>query len=187
MKMTRNTKILLIIFMPIAVLLGMWFGRAYPLLGLLFFIGLIAYLAWLLMSNKQGPRVDGTALADALAVAPAPGKGRIYILRSGFYGRAQGMNIGVSSEHEGQIRGNFFMMAQLDPGTYTVTGRMARGSEKSRRESVLQVEAGQSVLIDISLEMTMTRVNLIFTEHGETAAIMAKLRSAKMVDWLVKP
>jgi hypothetical protein len=187
MRMTRNTKILLIIFMPIAVIFGMWFGRAYPLLGLLFFIGLIAYLAWLLMSNKQGARTEGAELADAMAAVPAPGKGRIYVLRSGFYGRAQGMNIGVSSGHEGQIRGNFFMMAQLDPGTYTVTGRMARGSEKTRRNLDIQLEAGQSVLIDISLEMTMTRVNLIFTEQAEPAAIMAKLRSAKMVDWLVKP
>jgi hypothetical protein len=64
---------------------------------------------------------------------------------------------------------------------------MARGSEKTRRNLDIEVEAGQSVLIDISLEMTMTRVNLIFTEQAEPAAIMAKLRSAKMVDWLVKP
>jgi hypothetical protein len=56
-----------------------------------------------LLSNKQGARIEGAELASALALTPSTGKARLYVVRLGFYGRAQGMNIGLSSGHQGQI------------------------------------------------------------------------------------
>ena len=187
MKITSTTKIMLIICLPIAVIVGLWFGSNYPVVGMLALLGVAVFVAWVLLSNKQGARIDGAVLADARTLTPAAGKARLYIVRLGFYGRAQGMNISLSSGHQGQIRGKYFMMAELDPGTITLNAQLAAQGGKVRRDLDIMLASGDSVLIEINLEMSMTAVTPLFTEHREQRIISNQLGQAKMVDWLVKP
>jgi hypothetical protein len=187
LNITGTTKILLIIFFPLAVLFGIWVGSQFVVIGLLTLLGVIGYLAWLILSNKQGARIEGTELANALAVTPSAGKARIYVIRLAYYGRAQGMNIVLSSGHQGQIRGKYFMMAELDPGSYVLNAKMAKQGGKARSEHPISLEAGQSLLVEINLEMSMTAVTPLFTDHHNVAIFPNIFRQAKMVDWLVKP
>jgi hypothetical protein len=187
LKITATTKILLIILFPLALILGIWVGTYFQTIGILVLVGVIAYVAWILMSNKQGARIDGAALADALAISPSAGKARIYAIRLGYYGRAQGMNVALSSGHQGQIRGKYFMMAELDPGPYVLSAQLAKQGGKTRSEHPINLAAGQSLLVEINLEMSMMAVTPLFTDHHNVAIFPNILRQAKMVDWLVKP
>jgi hypothetical protein len=187
LKTNRNTKVLLIICLPFAVIFGIWAGSSYPVVGILALLGVTGFVAWVLLSNKQGARIDGAALADAMALMPHSGKSRIYVVRLGFYGRMQGMNISLSSGHQGQIRGKYFMMAELDPGPVTVTAQLAKQGGKVLRDQEVTLAPGESVLIEINLEMSMTAVTPLFTEHRERRIMTNQLGQAKMVDWLVKP
>jgi hypothetical protein len=187
LKITGTTKIMLIIFLPIAVIFGLWFGSNYPVVGMLALLGVAGFVAWVLLSNKQGARIEGAVLADALALTPAAGKARLYVVRLGFYGRAQGMNITLSSGYQGQIRGKYFMMAEIDPGTITLNAQLAAQGGKVRRDQDITIAPGESVLIEINLEMSMTAVTPLFTEHRDRQIMINQLGQAKMVDWLVKP
>jgi hypothetical protein len=187
LRITGTTKILLIICLPIAVIFGIWFGRHFPVIGMIALLGIPAFAAWVLLANKQGARIEGAALADARAFTPNAGKARLYIVRLGFYGRMQGMNISLSSGHQGQIRGKYFMMAELDPGTFTLTAQLAKQGGKVACTQDVTLEPGQSALIEINLEMSMTAVTPLFTEHREPRIMTNQLGQAKMVDWLVKP
>jgi hypothetical protein len=187
MKITGTTKILLIICLSLGLIFGMWVSTNFHSVGVLALIGVVGYVAWVLLSNKQGARVDGAALSDALAITPSAGKARLYVIRLGFYGRAQGMNINLSSGHQGQIRGKYFMMAELDPGPYALVAQLAKQGGKIRSEHAINLEAGQSLLVEINLEMSMTAVTPLFTDHRNEAIFPNILRQGNMVDWLVKP
>jgi hypothetical protein len=187
MQITGTTKILLIICLPIGVLFGIWFGTHYPVVGMLALLGIPAYLIWVLISNKQGARIEGAVLADAMTLTPSEGKARLYVVRLGYYGRAQGMNISLSSGHQGQIRGKHFMMAELDPGPVTLTAKLAKQGGKVASTQDVTLAPGESALIEINLEMSMMAVTPLFTEHRERRIMTNHLGQAKMVDWLVKP
>jgi hypothetical protein len=187
LNITGTTKILLIVFFPLALIFGIWVGSQFEVIGFLALLGVIAYVTWLILSNKQGARIEGTELANALTITPSAGKARIYVIRLGFYGRAQGMNIALSSGHQGQIRGKYFMMAELDPGSYLLNAQMAKQGSKTLSEHAINLEAGQSLLVEINLEMSMTAVTPLFTDHHNVAIFPNILRQANMVDWLVKP
>jgi hypothetical protein len=185
LKVTRTTKTLLIICLPIAVIFGIWVGINSPVIGSIALLGIPAYLVWVLMSNKRGARIEGTALADAMTLTPTDGKARLYVVRLGYYGRAQGMNISLSSGHQGQIRGKYFMMAELDPGLVTLTAQLAKQGGKTASTQDVTLATGESVLIEINLEMSMMAVTPLFTEHRERRIMTNQLGQAKMVDWLV--
>ncbi len=187
MQMSPTNKIAMIVVLPIAAIVGYTLGQSTPLFGLLALVLGIGFVSWVLLGNKSGAKVSEAELASALAITPSTGMARIYVTRAGFAGGQQGMNITLGTGHEGQIRSKYFMMAEVAPGTHSVSSRMAKVAEKWRRDTSVTVAAGESVMLDVELEMTMTAMAPIFHEHRDGVAIRQTLSSRKMVDWLSKP
>ncbi len=184
MRMSNTNKALMVIVLPISVFVGMWIGRELPGLAFVFLLALAAFVAWILLSNKQGTQVTGAARDAALSMTPPNGMARLYVSRVGFAGGMQGMNVALSSGHEGQIRAKYVMMAELAPGTYQLSARMAKQGEKQRRSTDVTLAAGDNVLIEVTLEMGIIGMSPIFEEVRDAVAIRSKLMPIKMVDWL---
>jgi hypothetical protein len=187
MRMSTRNIILCILILPIAWFVGTWVGQEMPILGLLFLVALLGFVAWILLSNKQGKLIDGAARADALAFKPAADAARIYVVRKGFMGGMQGMNISIDGGWEGQIRSNHFMMANVAPGTHQVSAKMAKQGEAARGNHSVTLAPGGFVVLDIGLEMGMVRMTPFFKEITDGLAANAFLNPAKMVDWLKRP
>ncbi len=187
MRMSTTNIILLIIVLPISLWFGSWIGSEMPLLALLGLVALIGFVAWVVLSNKQGAVVTGAARADALTMQPSADCARIYLVRKGFVGGMQGMNISIDDAWEGQIRSNHFMMAEVAAGDHQISARMAKQSEAARGNHVVTVAPGGFVVVDIGLEMGMVRMTPFFKEITDGLAANAHLNPAKMADWLKRP
>ena len=184
MRMSKPNIILMIIIVPIAALLGSSIGSSFPLFGLVALVGCIGFVAWVLLGNKQGKAVDGARLADARSIIVPAGKARIYVVRKGFVGGMQGLNVAIDGRFDGQIRSNFFMLADVEPGEHSVSARMAKQSEAARADHKVTLAAGGFVVINIGLEMGMVRMTPYFTDITDPAEARTMLAGAKMVDWL---
>ncbi|NKB16713.1 MAG: hypothetical protein HC774_07415, partial [Sphingomonadales bacterium] len=156
MQMSPTTKMAVIVTVPIAVVLGFVLGRSSALFGIMALLGALGFVAWIVLGNKQGAAVGEAELASALGITPANGMARIYVTRAGFAGGQQGLNVTLSTGHDGQIRSKYFMMAEVSPGTHTVSARMSKAGEKWRRETSVTLAAGEAAMLDVELEMTMT-------------------------------
>jgi hypothetical protein len=187
MKISTRNIILIIILLPVGYIIGGWVGSSMPLLGLLFLLGLIGFVVWVLMGNKQGATASPEALRDALTMRAPEGKARIYVLRTGFVGGMQGMNITLSSGHGGQIRSNFFLMAEVDPGTYDVTAQMNRQSSKHAKVEQVTLAAGESVLLDLGMEVGMMQSTPYFTVERNMVTARNRIQQAKLVEWKTLP
>ena len=187
MKMNRTTLILMIVLVPISVVVGMAIGRSAPLLAMLILLGLIGFVVWILMSNKQGAAVTPAQRDAALAITPAAGTARIYVMREGFVAGMQGMNITIDDAWKGQIRSKFFMMAEVAPGTHRIGARFNKQGTKAPEFYDVDLEAGQFVLLNIGLEMGMMAGKPYYTRIDDGVAIRQKLAALKMVNWLEQP
>mgnify|MGYP000870208568 CR=1 FL=1 len=184
MRIPPKTLIMLVIALPIAVVFGGYLGHSMPGMTLLLVLGLMAFCIYIIVSNKSGRAVTGAQFDDAAAFVPTPGKARIYVMRTGFMGGMQGMNITIDTSHNGQIRSNYFMMAEVEPGTHRVTARMKNKLSKAVEEHFVTLAADSSVLVEVGLEMGMTSATPYFTDYTERAQAIPRLRRLKMVDWL---
>jgi hypothetical protein len=185
MRMSTRNIILCLLIIPIAYVIGGWVGKEMPILGLLFLLGLVGFVVWVLVGNKQGATVDGAARADALSFRPAPDRARIYVARKGFVGGMQGMNISIDGGWEGQIRSGYFMMADVAPGEHQMTAKMAKQSVQTSHQVTLT--PGSFILLDIGLEMGMVTITPFVTEISDGLAANAHLKAVKMADWLKRP
>jgi len=178
----RNIAILIL-----AVLIGLYLGFAYPLIGLLCLVGGLGFAAYVIFSNKQGTKVDDATRASAMAMVPSEGRARIYFARRGFMGGAQGMNISIGNDYEGQIRSGYFMMAEVAPGTHDLSAKFNAQTEGSRVNHVVSVEAGESVLCEMGFDMGALQGKIRFDELRDKRAIVEQLGNRKMVAWRKQP
>lgn len=152
-------------------------------LTLVFLGGIIALIVYSLSGNRGGAAASTEELANARAFTPAEGKGRIYIIRRGFVGAMQGMNVEIEGVAGGQIKSKQFLMAEVDPGTYRIKARMARGPKATRSETEVEVRAGESVAIQAFLEMGALAGKTIF-ETVEPGVAKAQVADMKMLHWV---
>ena len=186
--MSKNTFWYIVI--GVAVVIGALLGPALAdsmgglmlILFPLLLIGIVVLVIYSLSGNKGGPRADPAAEADALALRPAPGKGRIYVVRRGFAAALQGLNVGIDGRLKGQIRSGHFLMAELDPGTYRVDVRMARGGKSTESALDVTVAEGRNQVIHVLFEMGAITGSSKMTPIEEVKAAEA-LAGAKMMTW----
>ena len=126
----------------VASIVGLYLGFAYPLLAILLLIPVVGFVAIIFMRNKSGAVGDAVALSEALQFSAPTDKSRIYVMRKGFVGGQQGMNIAVNGVLESQIRSKYFLMAEVEPGTHSVKAKMSSGSESAARTHHFDVAAG---------------------------------------------
>ena len=187
MRASKTTIIAMVIAFPIALIVGLWVGRSMPAIALVLLLALVGFVLWILLSNKQGAAVSEADRAAALGITPTPGSARIYVMREGFVGGMQGMNIEIDGVWKGQIRSKFFMMAEVAPGAHQVSARFNKQGSKTPALYDVELAAGEFILLNIGLEMGMMAGKPYYTPIADGVAIRQKLGNLKMVNWLSRP
>lgn len=156
-------------------------GLALLVCGLLMLF-LIGFVVFSLSGNRGGKRADASADGDARTLRASPGKARIYFVRRGFVGSAQGMNVSIEGVANGQIKSGQFLMAEVDPGNYRVDARMARGGKSSESSMDLALAEGEVAVIHALLEMGMLSGTTKLTRLDETRA-RDEISATRMMLW----
>ena len=167
----------------IALIGGLYLGFAYPLFAILLLIPVLGFVAIIFMRNKSGAAADASALNEALQFSAPANKSRIYVMRKGFVGGQQGMNITVDGTLESQIRSKYFLMAEVEPGKHSVKAKMSSGSESAARTHDVDVAAGECVLLDMKLNMGALQGTPDFTEERDAAQAKQMLSGCKLILW----
>ena len=163
--------------------LGVWIGLRYPVVGLVLLIPMALLVAIILLRNKSGTMATAEETADALAMKISSDKARLFIMRNGFVGGQQGMNITLNGQLESQIRSKYFLMVDLDPGTHDVKAKMASGSESAARNHKVNLSAGDVVVLDMKLNMGVLQGTPDFTEIVGVDQARQALAGCRLVHW----
>ncbi|MEO9490812.1 MAG: hypothetical protein ABJG26_04240, partial [Marinomonas sp.] len=149
MKMSPRNIILLVG----AIIIGVALGMIYPMFSILLLIPVIAFVVIVLMRNKGGAEADEGVAAAARQFTAEDGKAAIYIMRKGFVAGQQGMNLTLDDAQSAQFRTGRFVKADVEPGEHTIFGQMASGSKGAGAAQMLNVAAGECVLLDAKINM----------------------------------
>ena len=186
--MSRNTFWIIVIF--VAAIVGAMLGptilgdldpETVIIIAIVFLAVFIGIIVYSLSANKAPPKASAEQIAATRSPPPA-GKGRIYIVRRGLVGAAQGMNVAIDGFGSSQLKSNRFVMGEVDPGTHHISANMARGGKKSAAAMDVAVAEGESVFVDAMLEMGMMRGTTVLTIIDKGQA-QSKLEGAKMLSW----
>jgi hypothetical protein len=178
MKMNARNIILIIL----AVLVGLYLGLKTPI-GLILILPLMGYVAFVFMRNQSGAKADPAETAAAMRLEPAAGKARIYVMRKGFVGGQQGMNITVDGILNSQIRSGYFLMAEVDPGEHSITGHFSSQTKSSAVTETVSVVAGECHLLDAKFNMGALQGKIIFDQYNAKQEISEKLNGLKLIRW----
>jgi hypothetical protein len=172
-----------IVLFALALLVGLYLGLKYPIIGLVLLIPLIAFVVIVLMRNNQGSLADRAELDDAMQLTTNAGKARIYVMRKGFVAGMQGMNITVDNALNGQIRSKYFLMTEVVPGAHSVTAQMSSqtGSTAQMHEFILA--EGECILLDMKLDMGLLQGKIVFEETRNNNKAQQMLSGLQMVAW----
>src|SRR5882724_4831679 len=116
----------IIIGVGVAVALGFFFGLTESLTrvrwGMLrwwfpAFMGAFTYyILFNLSGTRKESKADAAALADAMAFAAPAGQARVYVLRTGFAGKAAWMDVLLDGAPLAQLKSPRFTVADVAPG-----------------------------------------------------------------------
>ncbi len=186
----KISKPVLVIVLIVSALVGAWLGFklvtaipagiALPII-LLLFIGFGIFIWKMLSNNVAAKPAAAEANADAKRLAAPADKARIYIYRQkAFMGMAQGMDVAITGMKTAQLKGANFVMADVDPGTYTVTGNMAAFPNK-KGEVQLMLAPGDVAIVEASMQADLTTgsVNVKRVDGAGHESI----RSGQLIEW----
>ena len=172
-----------IILFALAIGVGLVAGFAYPIIGLLLLIPVLGYIAFILFNNKGAGVADEGAAQAARQFIAADGKAAIYIMRDGFVGGQQGMNVVIDDSLTSQFRTGRFVVAEVEPGEHVITGRMAAQTKGSAVNHSVTLGAGECILLDAKLNVGALQGKLEFLETRDPAQARSKLAKLKLVEW----
>ncbi|MFC4292052.1 hypothetical protein ACFOWX_06455 [Sphingorhabdus arenilitoris] len=179
MKMTNKN----VIFFGLALLVGIYLGLQYPLFGMVLLIPLIIFVVVILMRNKSGELADAASTEEARNFQVRPGLSRIYVMRDGFVGGQQGMNITIDGAMNSQIRSKYFLMLDVEPGKHQVTAQMASGTKSAELVYDVETADGECVLLDAKLNVGLLQGTPTFDEIRKPHIAKDKLAKLKLVKW----
>lgn len=179
MNMTPRNIILLIL----AIVVGLVVGMAFPIIGLVLLVPILGYVIYILAANKGSAEADPAAAEAARQFTAPPGKAAIYVMRKGFMGGQQGMNVVIDGGAKSQFRTGRFVRVEVDPGSHTVYARMNAQTEGTAINHGLTLAEGECVLLDAKLEMGALQGRLVFLETRDPVEARGKLAGLKLVSW----
>ncbi|MEP2737279.1 MAG: hypothetical protein ABJP34_13390 [Erythrobacter sp.] len=166
-----------------AILIGLILGFIYPLLGLLMLIPAIGFVAFVLMRNKGGSEASEGAAARAREFTAEDGKAAIYVMRKGFVGGQQGLNITIDDDLTTQFRTGRFVKADIEPGDHVVAAQMASQTKGTATSQTVTLGAGEAVLLDAKLNMGALQGSIEFLETRDANEARSKLDGLRLVEW----
>jgi hypothetical protein len=165
------------------VVIGSLLGLAYPEFFALLLVPLVIFVVIIVMRNKGGADADETIASQARQFTARPGMGAIYIMRKGFVGGQQGMNVTVDGNLKTQFRTGRFAKADVAPGDHVVEVQMASGSKSAGETKHVTVAEGECVLLDAKMNVGALQGTLETFETRNPADARTRLSGLKLVEW----
>lgn len=172
-----------IILLGLAIIAGVVLGMMYPIIGLILFLPAVGFVVYILLNNKGASEADPVAAQAARQFTASEGMAAIHVMRDGFMGGQQGMNLTIDDSLTTQFRTGRFARAEVAPGTHRVAGRMAAQIGGGDTVNEVTLGAGECVLLDAKMEMGALQGKLVFLETRNPAEARAKLAKLKLVEW----
>ncbi len=146
-------------------------------------IGVVAFVIYSLASNKRGVKADPMTRDQALRFQPIPGRTRLYLLREGFVGKAQGIDIELDGIRVAQLKSPRFTCIELAPGRHVLTAQFASRRGKARGEGRLELEAreGELLLCRIGVAVGAWSGTVELRQEPNPVALQATLARTMMV------
>lgn len=175
---------LLVIVTGIAALIGFNIGKnaSGPMI-LLLLVGFVAMIAFFLSGNRKEVALDSATVADALRLQAPTGKARLYVVRHGFVGGMQGMEITIDSSHSGQIKSGRALFADLAPGHHLVGAKMAKGGKSSATSLELDLAADTVTVLKAGTEMGALTTKCVLEVLPSLPVAQQELKKARFLAW----
>ncbi|MES1202106.1 MAG: hypothetical protein ABUS57_11740 [Pseudomonadota bacterium] len=172
----------------IAFLLGVWaptVGGKPGFLGIFVGVGLgaaVLYIANNLSGNRAAAQADDETRRRGLAFEVEPGKAALYVVRTGFVGKAAGMDLALDGRPFVQLKSPRFARLDIAPGPHTLTasfgGGLAAQTRPMEREFV--AGAGDVIVMKLALGLGATKAP-ISIDRVTADSVRAQLGTMKMV------
>jgi hypothetical protein len=127
-------------------------------------IGLsVSLVVWNLSGNRKVAAADAGQRAQALSFAPPEGRALLYFIRTGFVGRAAGMNISVDGEERAHIKAPQFTCVEVAPGTHAILAGLAggAGAQSNPQSATVTVQPGEASALLFTLKMGAIKGNIV--------------------------
>ncbi|MGE0828635.1 MAG: hypothetical protein AB7O04_04705 [Hyphomonadaceae bacterium] len=117
----------------------------------------VAMVALVALNNLSGNRAvkdaSDEARAAALAFQPPAGQAALYVFRSGFIGKAAGMNIALDEKTIAQLKSPRFTSLPITPGAHKVLASFGGGlaSQSKPAEFSFEAAAGEIVALKVTM------------------------------------
>lgn len=168
----------------IFLFIGFSIGRGGNLLLVILALAAVGGLIFFFISgNKKETALDGADLADARRMQAPAGMARLYIVRQGFAGGQQGMDVTIGITHSGQMKSGRALVADLPPGQHTLTTRMARGGDKSESSLTLDLAADSVTVVKATSTMGTVTAGIQLAVMNDMSAAKADLDKARFLAW----
>jgi hypothetical protein len=123
------------------------------------------FILHLRAGNRRAVPADTEARTRALSFACPPDQALVYFIRTGFAGKAVGVDLAIDSKTVAQIKSPRFTCIALPPGPHELRARIGDGaSALSPAEARLTttLPAGSITLLHIGIERGMVKSKLVF-------------------------
>jgi hypothetical protein len=133
--------------------------------------------------NRRTTYADANARAEALTFACPTDRALVYIIRTGFAGKAVGVDITVDGRMSAQIKSPRFACLSLVPGEHHIAAQVGDAKSKLNPDSaqfVATLAAGSIALLHVGIQRDLLRAKLVF-EPWTLEMAKAKLRKVPMV------
>ena len=169
-----------IVFLFVGYVIG---GSGSPLLVILALAAIGGVIFFFLSGNAREAPLADAALADARRIQAPAGAARLYIVRHGFVGGMQGMDIAVDATHRGQIKSGRALMVDLTPGGHTLTARMARGGDKAAASLALELAPDSVTVVKAGTAIGAATAAVDLAVMTDLNAAKAELDKARFLAW----
>jgi len=142
-------------------------------------------LTFVIMHNLSGNRrvanADQATRTRALAFELWPDKTALYLVRTGFVGKAAGMNISLDGKTVAQLKSPRFTRLDIDPGAHTVTASFGGGLAGQTKPVDFQFVSGPSEIVVLKLSMGIGAIkNPVKIERVSADSVRADLAGMQM-------
>jgi hypothetical protein len=133
--------------------------------------------------NRKVAAADDASRQRALAFTCPPNRALVYFIRTGFAGKAVGVDIVVDGRPVAQIKSPRFTCIDLPPGTHELVARVGDGTSALNPGTATlstPLAAGSVALLHIAIQRNMLKSQLVF-EPWSVEAAGTKLAAIGMV------
>jgi TM2 domain-containing membrane protein YozV len=141
----------------------------------LIILGFIAFVIWILSSNKGIKKASAEETQKARLFQPEPGQGVIYVLRSQYAGLLMGLEVRLDGKAIGQTRGYSFYRLIVAPGAHELSG-----TERCPEALQVNVGAGQIAFVEQFLRNDSSVPRYGYQWSSDIASVQQKILKTKM-------